>query len=126
MEKPKRRMKKKGESPECPFCQEKVARPAALDLQHVPSLPLDCQGGRCSCGTIYLFDATGKEGGRLLMDGLGALCGGDLDRALSLKTDIDYQISSIGYSPRMHTVVPNAIGRTFGQPKLWFFKLLNP
>ncbi len=126
MDQAKQRMRKRGESPACPFCKEKVARPATLELPNTDNISLDCKGGRCSCGSIYLFDVTGREGGRLLMEGLSAICDGDLDRALSLQTDVDYQISSLGYSHRTHTIVPRVNGRSFGQAKLWFFKLLMP
>ena len=126
MDQSRQRMKKRGEAPTCPFCQQTVARPCAVELTEIDGLAAEHQGGRCACGALFLLDATGREGGQLLMDGLAALCGGDVDQALSLRADEDYALSSVGYNPRMHTTVPQTRGRSFGQPKLWFFKLLSP
>jgi len=105
----------------CPFCDQRVPRPAAfVDLR------VDATGGRCSCGAVFVADVTGKEGGQALVDGLTALYGGDTDRAFSQQGGVDYEITSVGYRPRTHSIESRLPGRGgFGTPKLWFFRLVG-
>ncbi len=112
--------KRKGEPVLCPFCKAAVPRPGALAPLSAASS--DAAGGRCGCGALFLFDASGREGGQLLLDGLARLCEGDLTRALALEGGTDYRIDSVGYNPRGHSAEPIRRGG-FGRPKLWFFKL---
>jgi hypothetical protein len=104
----------------CPFCEERVPRPAKLE-------EADCEGGRCSCGALFIADLTGKLGGQALVDGLTLLAGGDQDRGMSLERDKDYRMMMVGYRPRTHSLEPRVPkrGGAFGMPKLWFFRLID-
>lgn len=115
-----RRQQRKEKPAACPFCEELVRRPAQL------APDLDCSGGRCNCGALYILDLTGKSGGQALVDGLTLMCDGDLDGAMKLQSGIDYQLERMGYRPRTHSIetrVPRR-GGAFGTPKLWFFRRL--
>lgn len=119
------RFTRKGEPVLCPFCKNPVPRPSPLEAppgSPSSSLLAATQGGRCSCGAIFLLDASGREGGQLLLEGLARICDGDLDRAMALSGGVDYQVRSLGYSPRGHNAEPIRRGG-FGRPKLWFFLL---
>ena len=115
------RMTRKHTPAACPFCEAEVARPAAMDSEQGPDSP---RGARCACGALYLMDATGKQGGQVLLAGLAMLCDGDVDRAMSLRTGIDYELTPMSYNPRTHSLDRAERGRRFGVPKLWFFRRL--
>jgi hypothetical protein len=117
-------MSRKGEPVRCPFCARQLARPAAID--HGPGEV--ALGGRCACGALYLLDASGREGGQRLVDGLAALCAGDIARAMSLRAGVDYEVHGLGYNPRGHCLEHGCArrGGAFGLPKLWCFRLLAP
>jgi hypothetical protein len=116
------RTKARGEPPSCPFCGKTVARPRPLELDdYGTAVP----AGRCGCGTLYLLDATGREGGQLLMDGLSVLCDGDMDRAVTLAVGVDYLLEYTPYNQKLHIVEAKRRGRLFGQSKLWFIKLVE-
>jgi hypothetical protein len=121
MDRSTQRMKRRGEPPACPFCAQPIPRPTAIAS---PLGVTGYQGGSCGCGAIFLLDATGREGGQMIVDGLLHLCQGDMDRAMALRSGVDYQLEGVGYNPRMHVLEPQLIKRTFGRPRLWFFKLL--
>jgi hypothetical protein len=112
------RFARKGETVLCPFCKAPVPRPSALAGSST------ARGGRCGCGSIYLLDASGREGGEIVLEGLAHLCGGDLDRAMALRGGIDYRIESVGYNVRGHNAEPIRRGG-FGRSKLWFFVLAS-
>jgi len=97
-----------------------VPRPTTLETD-----PLDqeLKGGRCTCGALYLLDATGKEGGRRMMDGLYLIADQDMDRALALQSGEDYRVESVCYNYRMHTAESRTRKKGYAQPKLWFFIL---
>jgi hypothetical protein len=114
------RIQKRGQEAVCLFCTAKLTRPRAIEstLAHIA-----LTGGYCSCGSLFIFDASGKEGGQSLMDGLFLLCDGNMDAALALRPGLDYQLERVSYNPRLHTFEPQGRGHAFGQPKLWFMKL---
>jgi hypothetical protein len=112
--------KRRGDPVLCPFCKAPVPRPSSLPA--VGPTSAEASGGRCACGAVFLLDASGREGGQLVIEGLARLCDGDLDRALALRGGLDYRIESLGYNPRGHNA--EAVRRGgFGRPKLWFFLL---
>lgn len=116
------KMKRRGEPVTCPYCETKLPRPAQMQSS---TSSTSCTGGRCDCGAVYLLDATGREGGQLIMEGLYFLAGGDMDLALTLRGGTDYDVRGLGYNYRMHVYEPRQRGRSYGQPKLWFFKLAS-
>jgi len=81
--------------------------------------------GRCTCGAIFILDETGKQGGQCLLQALSQICGGDLDRGMALESGVDYELEDVSYNPRTHSLAKQT-RRRYGQPKLWFIRLLKP
>lgn len=93
----KRRQAKKLRSPKltCPFCDELLPESEMrLDVFSGEG----CQGGKCTCGAAFALDEIGRAGGQAILDAVAILVDGDLDRAMSLKADLDYQVQSRPYS----------------------------
>ena len=101
----------------CPFCDEAVSRPKHREAS------LDIKTGQCSCGALYVDDETGRSGGEALLAGLTMLCDGNLDRAMEMVADRDYQLADREYEPRTFTRASRLKGlRAFGRAKVWFFR----
>jgi hypothetical protein len=108
----------------CLFCDTKIPKPAYLSDERGPDAVM---GGYCkACGALFITDITGRAGGQALMDGLNYLAGGDEDKALTMRADVDYAYKGSAYNPRTHSMDPKSGARRYGVPKLWFFKLLEP
>jgi hypothetical protein len=86
-----------------------------------------CEGARCSCGALYVADVTGKCGGQALLDGLALVAGGDVERGMLLVAGVDYEMKTLGYRPRTHSIEPRMPrrGGGFGTAKLFFFRRLD-
>jgi hypothetical protein len=99
----------------CLFCKERISKPKKVKVA-VFSIE-GCKGGVCaSCGTAYVMDETGKNGGDSLLDSLAVACGGDLARATALSSD-EYQVRDGIYYREM---AGPGLGRPYVIPKLWF------
>jgi len=58
-----------------------------------------------------------------LLAGLTMLCDGNLDRAMEMVADRDYQLADREYEPRTFTRASRLKGlRAFGRAKVWFFR----
>ena len=97
----------------CAFCLRKLRKPKHRDDVFSGD---GAKGGRCACGTGYALDETGRSGGQALLDAMALACEGDLDRAMKLRSDVDYEARSEVYKGRRTTArdVP---------PKVWFVRL---
>lgn len=116
-------VKKRGEPVSCPFCGEALPRP--LPMADASGGRLERAGARCGCGALCLLDASGREGGEVLLDGLALLCGGDLEEAMALQSGIDYELQSRLYDARVHRLeVAPARRSGYGLAKLWFLRRL--
>ncbi|MBF0566413.1 MAG: hypothetical protein HQK89_14375, partial [Nitrospirae bacterium] len=87
----------------CPYCREFFPRPA-----EVSTLLGFFSGGTCSCGSVFVYDASGKNMGEAFMDALAYACGDDWDMASSLEASRDYQDYYINYREYNHTVSPDS------------------
>jgi len=86
--------------PQCPFCGKVIEKPTFLTLGSS-----DYEAGFCSCGAVYVVDATGFSRGAVFLEALTLACGGDLDLALSLLPEEDYQeVWLENYDPVTHTI----------------------
>jgi hypothetical protein len=105
----------------CPFCWEWLPRPQMLSNVFSAGSTL---GGRCDCGAFFTVDETGKSGGQTLLDLQALACDGDLDRALRIQEDIDFELKTKPYQFQS-----DPMGRVRGnphlQPKIWALKLLD-
>jgi len=97
----------------CAFCNRKLKKPKQRDDVFGGD---GAKGGRCACGAAFVLDETGKSGGQALLDAMALVCDGDMDRAMKLRSDIDYEARSEIYKGRRTTArdVP---------PKVWFVRL---
>lgn len=85
--------------PLCPYCREAVTPPAEISTR----LGF-ITGGRCDCGAVYVYDASGKNMGEAFMDALAFICNDDWDLALTLDRDTDYEDTMLTYDHTTHTV----------------------
>jgi hypothetical protein len=106
----KRRQAKKLRSPKlvCPFCDDLLPE---AEMRFDVFSGEGCQGGKCKCGAAYALDEIGRAGGQAILDAVAILVDGDLDRAMSLKADLDYQVES-----RPFTFGPARFSSGFSQP----------
>lgn len=118
-----KRFQRKEPPAACPFCKERIPRPALLNR---PGISDGCEGGACGgCGAVFIGDVTGKLGGQALVDGLTILADGDVQAGMSLQAGVDYEMHKVGYRPRTHSLEKHMPRHaTFGRPKLWFFRAL--
>jgi hypothetical protein len=104
----------------CPFCWEWIPDPKPVFEVFSAD---ECLGGRCSCGAAFVIDETGHSGGQALLDAQALACDGDLDAALALSSDRDYQVETRPYQAPTRGVGRRPHGHSHMQPKVWFIKL---
>ncbi|BAU24144.1 PBS lyase [Caldimicrobium thiodismutans] len=108
--------------PLCPFCGRLIPKPTFLPIGFS-----DYEAGICECGAVYVADVTGFSRGAVFLEALLIACGGDLDLALDLIPEEDYQeIWLENYDPESHTLPPESHyeGRKI-KGALCFIKLAN-
>lgn len=76
---------------QCPYCNNFLIRPVEIRFKN-----MELTGGICTCGSVYLYDRTGRNLGEIYLDALTFLCRGDLDRALALAPE-DYEDTDFEY-----------------------------
>lgn len=90
------------DKPSCPFCGMLIDRPQELDTRRPQEMPL----GRCSCGAVYAYDATGHNLGTAMIEALVFGCGGDWDLAWGLFPEEDYLEKEMSdYDYESHLIV---------------------
>ena len=104
----------------CPFCWEWLPKPKRF--LHVFSGD-GCLGGRCECGAYFVIDETGRSGGQALIDVQALACEGDLERALKLREDIDFELKKKAYQKSTDAYGAGVRGHPEMQPKAWAIKL---
>lgn len=104
-------LKQKTQPPLCPFCGQEIAPPQPLE----DTFLYEFDGGECSCGAVYSFDPTSRNGGMVLMQAMVQACQGDWDKAQDLSSEIDYQEGILSrYSALTHRVnAPGSFGTIF-------------
>lgn len=86
--------------PQCPFCGTIISKPSFLPIGFS-----DYEAGICECGAVYVVDETGFSRGAVFLEALFIACGGDLELALNLIPEEDYQeIWLENYDPLTHTI----------------------
>jgi hypothetical protein len=104
----------------CPFCWEWL--PPARTLSDVFSAE-GCQGGRCGCGAFFVLDLTGRSGGQALLDAQVLACDGDLERALKLDANRDFEVKTRGLREAAGKHGRQIAGHGYLEPKVWALKL---
>jgi len=113
-----RRPGQKNKTAFCPFCKERIDRP-----ETIPSTPRrEFPGGRCDCGTVFVSDITGKNGGEALLESLSLACNDDMDRAFSLQEGEDYKLKVMSYDDHTHTFNKSGYFKD-GMARLYFVKI---
>lgn len=105
----------------CPFCWEWLPTPR---VQLNSFSATECKGGQCECGAFFVVDETGKSGGVALLDVQALACGGDLERAMTLQEDVDFELKKKAYRGESTTRGGDARGHSYLDPKLWVIRLL--
>lgn len=86
-----RHPEKKGTGLRCPFCEEPVGALEEITTRFGNTFT----GGKCSCGSVYVYDGSGHSLGDAYVDGLAYACDNDWDRAWSLVPDVDYEVREL-------------------------------
>lgn len=102
----------------CPFCWEYLPKPKLITAVYSGE---GGQGGCCSCGAFYIVDETGRSGGQALMDVQTMACAGDVDKALKLNSNVDFELKT----KLLREDGRNLPGHSYLQPKIWAIKLTN-
>ena len=104
----------------CAFCRELVPEPR---VKHDVFSGSGRLGGRCECSAVYVIDETGKDGGLALLDAQALACDGDLDRAMTLDSGVDFKLKIREVVGRTRTGPGRARVSGYLAPKVWFLKL---
>lgn len=86
-----RHPEKKGTGLCCPFCEEPVGALQEITTRFGNTFT----GGKCTCGSVYVYDGSGHNLGDAYVDGLAYACDNDWDKAWSLVPDEDYEIREL-------------------------------
>ncbi|MBN1654416.1 MAG: hypothetical protein JXA30_11660 [Deltaproteobacteria bacterium] len=104
----------------CPFCFEWLpAAETRYDLFSVEG----CQGGRCQCGAAFVVDETGRLGGQALLDAQLLACDGDMERALKLDANKDFEVKTRNLREAVGKGGRPLSGHGYLEPKIWAIKL---
>lgn len=113
------REREKAVEPRCPFCDAALKRPEAMDAGDGERV----LGGTCSCGVIYLVDATGKNVGAIMAQAL-AMAAATLDKNVwDLDPDGDYEDAVLSYDVRTHRSTGPVTGYMDGYGRLYLMRL---
>ncbi len=94
----------------CPFCGAEIAAPREMAGKQW----YDFSGGACDCGAVYALDPTARNGGAALLQAMLMACDGDMDCAMSLNPDTDYDEGWVEhYDSHTHRVDPGAFGTLY-------------
>jgi hypothetical protein len=105
--------------PSCPFCKAPLKRPEQMKIT-----PTDVvQGGRCSCGALYLSDPTGKNVGLMMAQALAAAAEILKKEIGDIAPDKDYQDVVLNYDWRNHRSTGVSHGYMDGSGKLYIMKV---
>ena len=72
--------------PWCPFCGQNVEKPLEPAQRKMSDFPV----GKCVCGAVYAYDATGYNVGAAMVETLVYACNDNWDLAWELTADDDY------------------------------------
>jgi hypothetical protein len=81
------------------------------------------QGGRCSCGALYLSDPTGKNVGLIMAQALVAAADMLKKEIGDLVPDEDYQDAVLNYDWRNHRSTGVSRGSMDGNGRLYIMKV---
>jgi hypothetical protein len=94
----------------CPFCRAEIPPPG-----EVPGGEwFDFAGGCCACGAVFAHDPTARNGGAVFLQALLMANDGDMDRAMAMAEDVDYEVGYVQkYNVELHRLEPNSFGTLY-------------
>lgn len=101
---------------QCPFCKETLEPPSEIKLRFET-----IEGGRCTCGAVYVYDRTGRNLGEAFTSALVLAYDEDYDKAFSAPEG-DYEEAVIRYYQRLGRFVEGEGDRLDRSPKFYFLK----
>jgi hypothetical protein len=94
----------------CPFCRAEILRPVEIEGGQW----YEFSGGYCKCGAVFALDPTARNGGGAFLQALLMAADGDMDRAMSLSEDEDYDCGYVNkYNANLHRQEPNSFGTLY-------------
>ena len=94
----------------CPFCRAESAPPGEVEGGEW----YDFAAGSCACAAVFAHDPTARNGGAVFLQALLMAAGGDMDRAMGLAENVDYDVAYIQkYNRELHRLEPNAFGTLY-------------
>jgi hypothetical protein len=103
----------------CPFCDMPIEEPEEIMSRFGNTIT----GGRCACGTVYVYDRTGHNMGDAYVDVLNLACDGDLEKAWSMTPGEDYDILELTYNTKRRKFGRETGSRGRPSPSFLFVRL---
>jgi len=113
------RLRQSGERAKCPLCEAELPRPKRRPGNVISTLP----GGKCACGSCFVVDPTGRNGGTALLEALEDACDGDRDRSLRLEQGRDYDELIENYDTHLHQLIRGFRGYRRGMARIYLVRL---
>jgi hypothetical protein len=105
----------------CPFCSRLLSAPGEIKTRFGSSY----EGGKCECGSVFVYDRCGHTLGDAYVDALGLLCDDDWEKAWSLVPDQDYEVVELAYDSRRRRLGSEPRRRS-NSPVFLFLRLKVP
>ena len=94
----------------CPFCRAEITPPAEVEGGEW----YDFAAGSCTCGAVFAHDPTARNGGAVFLQALLMASDGDMDRAMGMAEDVDYNVGYVQkYNVETHRLDPNSFGTLY-------------
>jgi len=114
---------RESERPRCPFCGQPFGRPPKVN----PRDEGDFYKWLCPCGAVGAYDATGNNLGDALMEAIAFAYDDDLEKAMAMEPDKDYEIRYLdGYRAGEHRVIGGRMTPKSGLAAFVFVKVKAP
>jgi hypothetical protein len=98
----------RGQAARCPFCRALISPPEPAP----EGLWYEFDGGFCRCGAAYAHDPTARNGGPALLQAMLMACRGEMEKAMSLSPDTDYDEGHV-HQYDGYRVNPQAFGTLY-------------
>jgi hypothetical protein len=94
----------------CPFCRAPINPPGEVEGGEW----YDFAAGSCTCGAVFAHDPTARNGGAVFLQALLMANSGDMDRAMGMAEDVDYNVGYVQkYNVETHRLDPNSFGTLY-------------
>lgn len=90
----------------CPFCQGMIEEPREISARFGNTF----SGGRCECGSVYVYDRSGHNLGDAYVDAL-EFAYNNSDEAWTAAPEEDYEIMELNYDQRRNRFLKGSPSR---------------